>query len=361
MAGKEKTLRRELFKLFIILFSSFIIVFGLLVGIGVYTSTKNDIINNSMQVGQSIRNTINIYITESNEKIRTLRDFLTDKINNQEILDRDVYLLFDSFIINNSQDVRRIKIVDAFGNILYINPYSEFELGNNILYAPYLQNATDEPRWSDYSLSSTTGDYSLKISAKFISGYLVADINIDSLNKLIANLSEETSITVYDSKGTVILSNHPEHINKRENHSNQEMVKNALEGISSTGEFSHVHAGKSEEMFGSVLPLNNNWVILVAKPANIAFQRAYKIVLWLVLAGIAVFIIGLFFSGYFIKKIRQSINGLIQMSNNLAKSNYSNNNNIPESYYELNKLANTFTLMAAQIDKREKLLNYQKQ
>ena len=361
MAGNKNTLRRELFKLFIILFSSFIIVFGLLVGIGVYTSTKNDIINNSMQVGQSIRNTINIYIAESNEKMRTLRDFLTDKINHQEVLDKDVNLLFDSFIKNNSQDVQRIKIVDAFGNILYINPYSEFELGNNILYAPYLQNAADDPRWSDYSLSSTTGDYSLKISVKFISGYMIADINIDSLNKLIANLGKETSITVYDSKGTVILSNHPEHINKRENHSNQEMVKKALEGISSTGEFSHVHAGKPEEMLGSSLPLDNNWVILVARPTNVAFQRAYKIVLWLSLAGFAVFVVGLFFTGYFIKKIQQSIYGLIQMSNNLSKGNYATNNDIPKSYYELNKLANTFMIMADKIDHREKLLNYQKE
>ena len=360
MAGNKNTLRRELFKLFIILFSSFIIVFGLLVGIGVYTSTKNDIINNSMQVGQSIRNTINIYIAESNEKMRTLRDFLTDKINHQEVLDKDVNLLFDSFIKNNSQDVQRIKIVDAFGNILYINPYSEFELGNNILYAPYLQNAADDPRWSDYSLSSTTGDYSLKISVKFISGYMIADINIDSLNKLIANLGKETSITVYDSKGTVILSNHPEHINKRENHSNQEMVKKALEGISSTGEFSHVHAGKPEEMLGSSLPLDNNWVILVARPTNVAFQRAYKIVLWLSLAGFAVFVVGLFFTGYFIKKIQQSIYGLIQMSNNLSKGNYATNNDIPKSYYELNKLANTFMIMADKIDHREKLLNFQK-
>jgi signal transduction histidine kinase/CheY-like chemotaxis protein len=361
MAGKENTLRRELFKFFIILFISFIIVFGLLVGLGVYTSTKNDIISNSMEVAQSIRNTINIYLVETSEKILTLRDFLTDKIVNQEVLDKDVNLLFDSFIKNNSQDVQKIKIVDVFGNILYVNPYSEFELDNNILYAPYLQNATDEPTWSDFSLSTTTGDYSLKISVKFISGYLVADFNINSLNKLIANLGEETSITVYDSKGTVILSNHLEHINKMENHSNQEMVKSALEGSSATGRFTHVHGGKTEEMFGSALPLNNNWVVLVSQPSNIAFQRAYKIVLWLSLAGVAVFIVGLFFSGYFIKKIQHSINGLVRMSNNLAKGNYGNDNNIPESYYELNELANTFKIMAEKIDQREKVLNYQKE
>ncbi|MEA1883817.1 MAG: ATP-binding protein [Thermotogota bacterium] len=361
MAGKENTLRRELFKLFIILFSSFIIVFVLMVGIGVYNSTKNDIINNSMQVAESIRNTINIHLVGSDEKMLTLRDFLTDKISNQEVLDKDVNLLFDSFIKNNRQGVQRIKIVDMFGNILYVNPYSEFELGNNILYAPYLKNATDEPKWSDFSLSSTTGDYSLKISVKFNSGYLVADINVDSLNKLITDLGENTAVTVYDSKGTVILSDYPERINKRENHSNQEMVKSALDGKSTTGQFTHVYAGEKEEMFGTSLPLNNNWVVLVASPTKIAFQRAYKLVLWLSLGSLAVFIVGFFFSGYFIKKIEQSIDGLIQMSNNLEKGDYATNNDIPESYYELNKLANTFVLMAEKIDQREKLLIYQKE
>jgi len=361
MVKKNKTIRSELFNIFIVLFASIIIVFGMMVGVGVYTSTKNDIINNSMQVAQSIRNSINIYLKEMNEKILTLRDYLLDKNIKQGALGKDAQLLFDAFIKNNAQDVQSLRVVDAKGNIVYVNPYSEFELGNNILYSPYLQNATDTPVWSDFSLLTSTGDYSLKISVAFASGYLVADININALNKLIADLGEETSRTVYDSKGTVILSTLAEHINKRENHSNQKMVLMALEGNGTTGRFTHVHAGKKEGMFGSSLPLSNNWAILVARPTNIAFERAYKIILWLLLGGFAVFFIGLFFTGYFIKKIEKAINGLIQMSNNLAKGNYIAINDIPDSYYELNKLAHTFETMAEKIDQREKLLNYQKE
>ena len=361
MTKKDQTLRRELFRLFFTLFFLFFIVFGVIIGYRVYTSTKNDIINHSLHVAQSIKNTIDIYIGETNEKMHTLRDFLTDKIINKEILDKDVNLLFDSFIKNNRQDIQKIKIVDTFGNILYVNPYSEFELGNNILYAPYLQNTSEETLWSDFSLFTTTGDYSLKISLKFISGYLVADINIIGLNKMVSELGEDTAITVYDSKGTVILSTHAEHINKRENHSNQEMIHNALDGLITTGRFTHVHAGKEQEMFGSALPLNNSWVVLVASPTNIAFQRAYTILLWLLLGGIAVFIVGLLLSRYFIKRVQHSVSGLMNLSNNLAKGNYISDNDIPESYFELNQLANTFKIMAEKIDHREKLLNYQKE
>lgn len=79
MRKKGKTLRRELLMLFTLLFFSLLTVFSLLVGLGVYSSTKNDIINNSLKIAQSISNTINIYITETNEKMLTLRDYLSKK------------------------------------------------------------------------------------------------------------------------------------------------------------------------------------------------------------------------------------------------------------------------------------------
>ena len=355
------TIRRELFTLFIVLFISFMVVFGIVVGLGVYNSTKDDIISQSLHVAQSIRNTINIYIIETNEKINTLRDFLTNKIANHEILDKDVNLLFNSFISNNKKDIQKIKIVDAFGDILYVNPYSEYEVGNNILYASFIQNATEIPGWSDFSLSSANGNYTLKISQKFPSGFLVADINVLTLNKMITDLGEDSFTTIYDSKGTVILSNHPDHLNKAENHSNQNHVKSALKGVPVTGSFFHVHDGQTEEMFGSTLPLNNDWVITVARPANIAFQRASTIILWLALAGIAIFAVGFYFSYYFIRRMEDSVNGLISLSNELAEGKYEKEKDLPDSYHELNKLANTFMLMAKKIDKREQLLNYQKE
>src|SRR6056297_3888662 len=360
MNRRNITIRTELFTLVVVLFISFMIVFGMVVGFGVFSSTKNDIINHSLNVAQSIRNTINIYIIETNEKIVTLRDFLTNKIDSHEILDKDVNLLFDSFINNNKKDIQKIKIVDVFGDILYVNPYSEHEVGNNILYASFIQNATETPTWSDFSLSSANGNYTLKISQKFHSGFLVADINVLTLNKLITDLGEDSFTTVYDSKGTVILSNHPDHLNKAENHSNQEHVKSALNGVPITGSFFHVHDGQTEEMFGSTLPLNNNWVITVAQPANIAFQRASTIILWLALAGIAIFTVGFYFSYYFIKRMEKSVNGLISLSNELAEGHYKKESDLPDSYHEFNKLANTFMIMAEKIDKREQLLNYQK-
>src|SRR6056297_104375 len=361
MNRRNITIRTELFTLVVVLFISFMIVFGMVVGFGVFSSTKNDIISHSLHVAQSIRNTINIYIIETNEKIVTLRDFLTNKIANHEILDKDINLLFDSFISNNKKDIQKIKIVDVFGDILYVNPYSEYEVGNNILYASFIQNATETPTWSDFSLSSVNGDYTLKISQKFPSGFLVADINVLTLNKLITDLGEESFTTVYDSKGTVILSNHPDHLNQAENHSNQKHVKSALNGVPVTGSFFHVHNGKTEEMFGSTLPLNNDWVITVARPANIAFQRASKIILWLILAGIAIFAVGFYFSYFFIQRMETSVDSLITLSNKLAHGKYEKNEEIPDSYYELNKLTHTFMLMAEKIDKREQLLNYQKE
>src|SRR6056297_685726 len=360
MNRRNITIRTELFTLVVVLFISFMIVFGMVVGFGVFSSTKNDIIRHSLHIAQSIRNTINIYITETNEKIITLRDFLTNKIANHEVLDKDVNLLFDSFIKNNSEDIQKIKIVGVFGDILYVNPYSEYELGNNIIYAPFIKNAQDTPTWSDFSLYSNSGVYSLKITQKFPSGFLVADININALNKLISELGDDSFITIYDSKGTVILSTHPEHLNQAENHSNQEHVKNALNGVPVTGSFFHVHDGQTEEMFGSTLPLNNNWVITVAQPANIAFQRASTIILWLALAGIAIFTVGFYFTYYFIKRMENSVNGLISLSNELAEGHYKKENDLPDSYHEFNKLANTFMIMAEKIDKREQLLNYQK-
>lgn len=361
MREKKKTLRRELLTLFMLLFFSFVAVFGLLVGVGVYSSTKNDIINNSMQMAQSIRNTINIYIMESNEKMLTLRDYLSVKLKTTEPISDDVHLLMESFITNNEKDVRRIKIVDSQGQICCIMPFSELEIGNNMIYSPFIQNAKDTPVWSDFALSSVSGDHSLKISVKMEAGFLVADINVSSLNQQIASLGEDYSITVYDSKGTAILSNHPEHIVLRENHSNQEHVKKALNGMTVTGSFEHIHNGQPEELFGSTLPLDNGWVITVAQPSRLAFKRAYTILLWLVLAGIAIFAVGYYFSLYFIHRIEGSVEGLITLSNNLAKGKYDTGQTIPASYDELNKLARTFRVMAQEIDNREKLLNYQKE
>ncbi len=361
MTRRNITIRRELFTLFIVLFISFMVVFGIVVGLGVHGATKEDIIRNSTQIAQSIRNTIDIYITETNEKMMTVCDFLKTKIARHEILDKDVNLLFDSFINNNSEDIQAIKIVDAFGDILYVNPFSEHEVGNNILYASYIQNATELPKWSDFGLSPLSGDYSLKIAQKFPSGYLVADININSLNKWVGDLGNDSSIIVYDSKGTVILSNHPQHMNQAENHSNQEHVQRALNGEAVTGSFIHIHDGVREEMFGSTLLLNNNWVITVARPANIAFQRASVIILWLSLAGITIFAVGFYFSYYFIKRIEKSVYGLISLSNELTKGNYKRNKDLPDFYQEFNQLTGTFLVMAEKIDQREQLLNYQKE
>jgi len=359
MRKKGKTLRRELLMLFTLLFFSLLTVFSLLVGLGVYSSTKNDIINNSLKIAQSISNTINIYITETNEKMLTLRDYLSKKSLSNEPIDEDIHLLLESFITNNDKDVKRIKIVDSSGEICFIKPYSELEIGNNIIYSPFIQNAQDMPVWSDFTLSTISGDHSLKVSVRFNAGFLVADINVNSLNQQIADLGREYSITVYDSKGTAILSNHPEHILLRENHSNQEHVKKAMSGTTVTGSFEHIHDGKLEELFGSTLSLANRWVITVAQPSRIAFKRAYTILLWLVLSGIVIFALGFYFSRYFIHRIEGSVEGLINLSNNLAKGNYDTGQTIPDSYDELNTLAHTFSAMAQEIDNREKLLNYQ--
>ncbi len=360
MTKRSRTIKRELFTLYLVIIIAFLVIVGLLVGYRLYNASKKNILNNSMQLALSVGNSVNMYIEETNETLTMIGENLSNEINDDLMNNAGVRAHMASFLEHHT-DINKIRILDNNKTVQYILPYSETQMGSNLKYAPFLNEVTDTLLWSDVTVSGATGNRSLAVTRRLKNGYFVVNLSVEKIISMLKDLSENTMIILYDDNGTVIASTDPKHALFRENHSNRDYLKKALSGRRTTERFVHTHQGRETEMLGSSLPLKNGWVIAVSRPVADAFEMVYTMSFNLVSATLLIIAVGLIVFYIFSKRIEKPIEMLVTWAKKLSQGIYIGDNERVTSYDELNRLSSTFKTMSEKIEARENELTRQRE
>lgn len=356
---REKTIKKELFKTYLIFITLFTLVTGVVIGSILYHDTRKRIYDNNRELAISIANTVNIYLSEIEDAVRMIRDNLEKKFDQKALHNEEVDDHMRSMLKNYS-DIEKIRIIDENGYVLYVMPTNEDEMGNNLKNSPILNAVTREGKWSNVFLSETSGNPLLTLSMKLREAFLIINISMDKANGVLSEIQRDSTIYVFDNIGTVVASTNPDDVVLRENSSNEPYLKAALAGEETTQRFTIKENGKTIEMLGTSVSLKNNWVVTVSKPVSLIFDSIYSLVFILIICLAAILVIGYWIMYVIGMKIENPIERLIAWSQMLSKGDYSQSN-VEKSYSELDKLASTFSVMAQNIENREIELNRQKE
>ncbi len=204
--------------------------------------------------------------------------------------------------------------------------------------------------WSDTFLSLASGTTSVTLYMPSGQHTLAADINLDSLENFISQLSNESVTTmVIDRNGAILF--HPDHqlIGKSIMMNDIDLVAAALHGKEQNGQFSW----RGEAYFGSTYKITQiGWISLIAVPSSI-FSSTLIIPMLIFAGGICCAIgLSLLLAYYRAKKVVTPLTRLMQTSQIIAKGDYSHS--LPASgFVELQQLLDSINLMASAIQRRE--------
>lgn len=355
---KHRTIRKELFILYIILVTTILSVTGIFIGSTLYNSTRVRVIEDSAELAYSIGNTVNMYINDTNDSLKILGEVLENIEASHGVNSDEIDRILVSFVRNN-EEFEKLRIVDQNGIVTHVIPFSKSEIGNNLSHAPYISNMEGFALWSDVFLSAVSGDPSVTVSHRVKDNYIVLDISLNNLNLLLSEIKRNSEIIIYDSKGRAVASSNIEEVYYGVNHSNMEHVREALSGNLITDEFKYSTKNGELDMLGTAIPLNNNWVAVVAKELSQAYSSVNSILFTILFAALLAFVIGYFVFQFISGRIKAPINSLIEWSDQLAVGKYNNTFQL-DSYSELNKLAESFRQMSTEVEAREIELNTQK-
>ncbi len=330
---------------FLIIFA-FLFIVVLLIGITLNKELSINIQNENMGLAISVGNTFDLYLDETENLIKTVRDQLgyiemvEDKLDN--------YL---KYYLKNYNQIKSVKILEEERKVVYTYPNLPFVIGSDLSREDFsIDVLENKVNWSDSYIDRDSGEPALTASIAMNEKLIVFDINIGIFNNLLAGLDKNSYINIYDNKGTVIASTEINLVYFRENHSNKHHIKEALKGESIT--YNYFSSVYNENVLVSSIPLKNNWVISVSKASKEANHIIYSIIRMFIITGFIIILIGVFISVHFSKKVKVPLNKIIEWSKNLSEGNYSVKK-FNNDFFEFEILLKSFEFMAEEINKRE--------
>lgn len=218
---------------------------------------------------------------------------------------------------------------------------------------------TGLPQWSNTFLSLSSGKISLTLYTPSEKKVLAADINLNSLAKLISRLSISNVITmVIDNNGAILFHPDSDLVGRSVMVNDIDLVSEALQGNEKTGEFEF----RGKNYLGSASTIKPaGWVSLIAEPRE--QQNRQLLVPLLIFAGgiggavVLSFLLAVLRTSSLAKPLTE----ITTKSSVIAQGDYTTP--LPQSdFTELEQLAGSIDIMAKSIQQRETalLINEQK-
>ncbi len=204
--------------------------------------------------------------------------------------------------------------------------------------------------WSDTFLSLASGTTSVTLYMPSGPRVLAADINLKSLEHLIAQLSNASVTTmVIDRNGAILFHSDEKLMGKSIMMNDINLVAAALQGEEQTGQFSW----NGTQYFGSTNNIATiGWVSLIAVPSTI-FSSTLIIPLLIIACGICCAIgLSLLLAYYRAKKFATPLTKVMMTSSIIAEGDYSHT--LPTcDFLELEQLTQSINQMVTAIQRRE--------
>lgn len=325
-----------------------------------YKRTKEDIKYNNIIIATHVNNQIENFIQGPINVINQVREalFKGEFIEENEI---DTYL---NSIRNIYSYFDNIRIIDKYGKVKNIDPYSEEQIGTSMIYEDFFKDIdiTGKPMWSRVYISNQTHKPTVNISMYINGNIVVGSLNLSKLTEIIQDIpvEEEWSISLLDGSGIYIFDKrNNENVSQRKVFDYFTDIK---KGINQNNAMINVNSSGQLMLYSTKIKSTGWYSVIVVEsgkkfqPVD-SFRNSFYI-------GLVIFlIISIIVSIINVNMIIKSLKNLINKTKQISSGDYSIN---PENkgFKECIELSNNFYIMKEKIKEREKkiqALNYHDQ
>lgn len=361
---KTHTLRKSLITSHILVSLIPLCFIALFILLFIVRNAKEDFMVRIDMLSKGIRGQIELFMDQPLTSLNTIASMLYDlktasEDNISRILNSHIResLIFESiYLLNPAGEVINAGLPEER------EQYRPDLIGIHLGHKKEFQavRVTGRSQWSDTFLSLVSGKISLTLYVPTGKNVLAADINLTTLAQFIYRLSSDTVVTmVIDSNGAIIFHPNPDLVGKSIMLNDIELVTAALAGKEEVGHFTL--QGKSFLGSTSIIE-HTGWVSLIAEPAE-KFSSFLIVPLLIFGSGICAAVgLSLVLAVLRAQKLSRPLTEITAKSSIIAQGDYTNPVP-PNSFSELQQLADSINQMAAAIQKREaelrdKELNY---
>ncbi|MEJ2491517.1 MAG: PAS domain S-box protein [Desulfuromonadales bacterium] len=211
--------------------------------------------------------------------------------------------------------------------------------------------ALREPRWSNTYVSPVTGEPAVALVLPIADGYLLGNVRLTSLGKLLRSYTEyaDTEVAVIDQNGSLVAHSLPSLALENVNFGDHPTVITAMQGRESTQEFEHADHTYLESATRLETPEWSVWVGLNMNAVNAPIARMRNVMLGFMAAA------GVLACGIALFNVRRLMRPLTSLGDSAAQigSGHYHVRVAPSGFSEIDALADQISNMSEAIQTRE--------
>lgn len=318
---------------------------------------KEDITHKNMLLAMSVRREIDVLLEHPSSLLRQMAEnFDTDRFEGG--LSKNEQTLLDS-IVESSVGFETVFLLDRWGTVISISsqdrlalPEDEF-IGLSMVGQEYFRfvKETSGTYWSNVASSTRSGDPSLTFSLPVGEGVIVGTLNLNRLDRIVAEMGAARGgeVWVTDKTGVLILSHDRARVAQGVNLGGWGIVESGLAGTEGTFEYED----ESVEKLGSVVRVpKTGWLVVVSQNLVHAFaplRRLEYISLAAVILSLAMATMAA------VALSRRMTRPLSRLASDVRRVSSGDYGFSPEAsgYVEIDDLATDFATMSENLSKRE--------
>lgn len=256
--------------------------------------------------------------------------------------------VFESiFLLDDSKHVQHLGVLPDM--VSRQNDYIDIDFSGHRLF----RNGHDinKPVWSNTFVSVITGEPSVTLGMPMPSGYLLGNIRLTRLGKLLQRYAQygRLEVAIIDKGGTLIAHNVDAMSMQRINFANHPVVLKAMTGEDSTEEFSTA----TENYLESATRIEtSNWVVWVGLNMDHVYAPIHRIRNILILFTLVAATLSATIAIFNVRRLMLPLLALGKKTAQIAEGHY-DFKFLPLGYSEIDTLANQISSMSRAIKVRE--------
>jgi len=258
-------------------------------------------------------------------------------------------------------------LLDVNGRVIVEDTDAQSLLNFDLSGQPYFLHGmqSEHAYFSDPFVSLTTNLVSVTTAHPIyddneFQGMLVGEMDLSLIQAAITTVyaGEFATSFIVDHHGILIAHPNQQWVQERRNFADLPIVQSSLKGITQTDTFFDQH--QNENVIGSAISMENNWVVVTTEPTRIAFRAVYYIAL---VSGFSVFIWLALLTWIQLVNVRLLVQPIAALE--LRAANLVKNPHVPNaqedmgSFQEIYNLNKSFAKMANEIHDRDHYLEEQ--
>ena len=304
---------------------------------------------------KSIAEEVDAFLLE----VRSHLQYVRQTINSDAILQTANTNQFLTSVVHNSLFFESIYLLDKDMHVLQLGVLPELEArqkdyaGIDFSGHRLFQNRKDRPEtaWSNTFVSLITGQPSVTLGMPMPRGFLLGNIRLNSLGKLLQRYSQYAGIEVaiIDKGGTVIAYNIADLTKQRINFANHPAVLSAMNGDDSTREFV---TGNQNYLESATQIPTSKWIVWVGLNMDHVNAPIHQIRNILIFFTIVAASLGSIIALFNVRRLMLPLTALGQKTAQIADGHYDSQFR-PSGFSEIDTLANQISSMSRAIKVRE--------